>query len=318
MLTMPRILWVLLLAGSFAMPALAEDIASTGQSTAASTGVLSNVQKYATSNYLLWLTGPRTEALSGNKDGKGTNLTIFHFFTLGAKLSPEIKLNFTQPVTQLVNEEADQTKKKWQPTDPYLTLSDSKIFHSDRYAANLDGYLRYYIPISRGTSDAVNVGSARENGLGLVRIALNPSKTFLDGKLTFNGLVLGAYRFNKLSSQERFNRQTTESLKNSKIIPTTVRDDGYLILDPSVVYSVTKKVDVYVEWATGYLRHTTDGKWSSINHPDDGAYLSPGIYWNPTKKVSLNPYLSYQLGAPADARGLTKMDVGLQAQYTFL
>jgi len=66
----------------------------------------------------------------------------------------------------------------------------------------------------------------------------------------------------------------------------------YLILDPSVVYSVSSKVDVYVEWASGYLRHTTDGKWSSITPSTpaeaagDGMYVSPAFTGVPPRKFT--------------------------------
>jgi hypothetical protein len=315
-LKLPIIILGLLLSGAMAPLAHAEEAA--GQSTAESSGFLGKLQKYGFANYLLWAQGMRTEALSGNKDGTGTSLEFDHFLSAGAKLTPNISLKATYLAAQHIDELPESEKKQWQPQDPYFTLSHSKILSSDLYAANLEGYIRYYAPISRGTSDALNAGTARDGGLGTVRLLLGPSKTFLDGKLSLTGTVFGNYRFNQLSSSERLRRQTLESLKNSKITPTTVREDFYVVLNPSVAYAISSKVEVYIEWASGYLRHTTDGRWSSIGHPSDGAYLSPGVNWNPTKKIHLNPYLSYQMGAPADQHGLAKMDIGLQAQYSFL
>ena len=92
----------------------------------------------------------------------------------------------------------------------------------------------------------------------------------------------------------------------------------YVIFDPSISYSISPKVEVYVEWTPGYWRHTTDGKWSSTNHPTDGQYFAYGAYWNPTKKISVNPYLLYQISAAPKDRGLDKQDIGLLLQYTFM
>jgi len=35
----------------------------------------------------------------------------------------------------------------------------------------------------------------------MARIYLNPSKSFMDGKLTFNGALLANFRFNSMSSK---------------------------------------------------------------------------------------------------------------------
>ncbi len=310
-------MWGLLLSASLVLAAPVRAEETAGQSTADADQ--SFLQKYGKANYLAWLTGPRTEALSGNRKGGGTSLTLAHYFTVGAKLGQGFSLTATQPVSQYIDEEPESVKKQLQPGDPYLTLSHGKILHSDRYAMNLDGYIRYYIPVSRNTSDGLNSGMARDGGRGVTRVLLNPSKSFLDGKLTFNGLFFANFRFASNSPGERLRRQTLEFNKGAqKDAPSSVREDMYFVWDPSVVYSVSSKLDIYVEYATGYLRHTTNGKWSSINHPDDGQYVSPGVYWNPTKKIYLNPYLSYQLSAAPIDRGLTKMDIGIQAQYTFL
>lgn len=299
---------------ALAAPAIAEETA--GQSTADSSQ--SWIMQNGKLSYLGWLVGPRTEALSGNRLGGGTDLTLTHYFAVGANIGKGLTLKLTQAVDQYIDEKPEAEKKQLAPLDPYLTLSHGKILHSDRWAANLDGYLRYYIPVSRSTSDNLNAGTARDHGKGMVRVLLNPSKSFLDGKLTFNGLFFANFRFASNSPGERLRRQTVQAVKDSSITPSSVREDMYFVWDPSVVYSVSSKLDIYVEYATGYLRHTTNGKWSSSNHPSDGQYLSPGVYWNPTKKVYVNPYISYQLSAAPVDRGLTKMDVGVQFQYTFL
>jgi len=70
---------------------------------------------------------------------------------------------------------------------------------------------------------------------------------------------------------------------------------------------------MYLEYATGYLRHSTDGKWTSVAIPTM-ANTSLRYHLNPNKKLSVNPYISW---GPV-FQGLGKADLGLQVQYTFL
>lgn len=329
---------LLLTTGIFAsastLPAFADE--SSGEVASADTASTADAgknwfQKNGKASYLVWLQQMHTESLAGNRDGTGTNLDFDHFFALGARLNKQISLTATTYASQIIDE--DDKSRQWQVGDLYLTLSHNKLFHSDAHAFNLDGYLRVYLPTSRNTRDALNKGTARDAGRGAIRILFNPAKSWLDGKLTLNGLFYSNIRFNSMTPTERYDRGTRQAALDGETKPTSTREDMYVVLDPSLVYSVSSKVDIYLEWCTGVLRHTTEGitngkavagKWSSINHPSDGMYLSPGFYWNPTKKVSVNPYLSYQLSAVNDPSptkrrvSLTHADVGLQLQYTFL
>jgi hypothetical protein len=296
----------------------------------------------AHATYLAWLTGMHTEALNGDRDGTGQNLEFDHYVAINADLGHNFNLKLTNWAAQIIDE--DPASRQFQPGDPYLTLTNGKLLHSDRYAMNLEAYVRFYVPISRGTSDLQNKGTARDFGNGMGRVYLNPSKNWLDGNLTLNGAVIWNHRFSSMDPDVRLARGTRQNAADvsqgaaSPFTPVSYREDMYLVLDPSLVYSISTKVDLYVEWASGYLRHTTAGtiteggvnhpvaaKWSSINHPSDGMYLSPGVYWSPTKKVYVNPYLSYQLSAvhetgvasPKRRISIFNCDVGLQLQYTF-
>ncbi|MGZ3683917.1 MAG: hypothetical protein ACXVCI_08695 [Bdellovibrionota bacterium] len=332
----PFFLLGLMLVGSVfatALPALADSVAAA---TSTADTNQSWLAKNGKASYLVWMTGMHTEALNGNRDGTGQNLEFDHYLGLGAALPGGFSIKLTNWAAQVIDE--DPNSRQFSPGDPYFTLSHGKILHSDRYAANLEGYIRYYVPISRGTSDGLNKGTTRDYGMGMTRLYLNPTKSWLDGKLTFNGAVIWNVRWNKLSPDERLRRSTAQAALDGSTTPASYREDMYVVLDPSIVYSVSSKVDMYVEWASGYLRHTTSGtvtdaggnhpvaaKWSSINNPSDGMYLSPGVSWNPTKKLNVNPYLSYQLSAVHDTAvasvkrrvGLFNADVGLQLQYTF-
>jgi hypothetical protein len=88
-----------------------------------------------------------------------------------------------------------------------------------------------------------------------------------------------------------------------------------VVLDPTINYQISPKLEVYLEYATGYLRHQTSGHFvTNPRTPSDGQYVSPGLNWSPTKRIALNPYLSW---GPT-FRGLKNTDIGLQAQYSFL
>ncbi|MGZ3655331.1 MAG: hypothetical protein ACXVB9_04490 [Bdellovibrionota bacterium] len=303
------------------VPALAEEAStSTAENAAASSSFL---ERHGKANYLMWLTGPRTEALSGNKDGTGTNLMMRHYPTLGFKFNDDISLTATELMTQTYNDKTDLESRHFTVDDPYLTLDDAKLLHSETYGTNLDAYVRYYVPVSRASRDGFNTGylpsdtlAPNDAGNGQIRFYLNPTKTFLDGALTFSGAVLANVKLSRLSTEERIARQQTELLKNGGDLDTATgaRENAYIFLDPTVTYSVSSKVDLYLEYSTGYLHHSTAGSWTKLTDPNEGQYISPGINWAAAKKLNVNPYISW---GPV-FQGLTKADLGLQIQYTFL
>ena len=291
--------------------------------------------KHGKAYYLAWLTGPRTEALSGNKDGTGTNLEIRHYPTFGGKFNETLSLVFTPQFTQLYNVKPQAEQRHFTLDNPYFTLEDSKLWKNELYGLNLDAYLRYYLPTSRFTHDQNNVGylppdtlAPNDNGRGEIRLYLNPTKSFLDGKLTLSGAMLANLKLARLSGDERLARQQAkldDLTDNDTLVrqsegadlsftPTTAREDLYVFIDPVVTYSVTPKLDLYLEYATGYLHHDTNGHWTSTNHSVEGRYFSPGAYWAAAKGLSVNPYISY---GPV-FQGLVKADLGLQVTYTFL
>jgi hypothetical protein len=329
----PKLLWVLMLA-ALVLPNLQARAAEASAADADK----SWAQKYLAGYYLNWLTGMHTEALSGNRDGTGTNLEDDHFLAFGGRLAKNTKLMLTLWAAQNIDETTGDRNgaRQFQPGDPYLTLSQNKIVDLERYQFTLDGYLRFYFPTSLNTVNSLNKGTATDYGHGMVRVYLSPTKGWFDGKLTFQPNVFWNYYFNSMSPTERFNRSTTQAALDGSTKPSSVRSDMYLILDPILDYTINSKVDIYLEWASGKIRHYTsgvqtdasgthsvDGRWSSINHPTDGDYLSPGLNWAPTKKISVNPYLSYQLSGVNDSSAVKRRislfhaDIGLQAQYTF-
>ncbi len=312
----------LTLAGAFAL-----NPAARAEDAAASTSVWDSISKNAKASYLLWITGPRSESLSGNVSGGGTSLGATHYLGLGYSLGKGYTLRLTNVVAQVIDE--DDTNKPATISDPYLTLSLPPLIKLEQYAFAVSGYVRYYLPLSRSTQDGVNVGAKDDKGRGQFRIYLNPNKSFFDGALTFNFVNLFQFKFNANTPQERFDKATIQKALTGKgnlgsnVI--SYREDMYYVFNPSVAYAASSKLEAYVEWASLW-RHTTNGKWSSVDHPSDGQYISPGVNWTPTKKVLVNPYISYQLSAvnvkddPANGvkKGLDHFDIGVQLQYTFM
>ena len=301
---------MIITAALFALDAKADNSAAPAaaeSSTASSGGLFDTIKKNGSASYLAWLTGPNTQALSGNVDGSGTNLTITHFASIGYKLTDKMSLSLTQPVKQAIDDKPNNLENPWKFTDPYFTLSHSSLVKQNLGASvfNLNAYLRYYVPISRGTHDTNNKGDVNDTGNGTLRVLANPSFSFFDGKLSLNGQSFVNFKFASLTQQERACR----SGGNGE------REDLYVVLNPSVSYQVSDKLEAYVEYATGYLRHHNNGKFvTNPRTPGDGQYVSPGVNWSPTKRVLLNPYLSW---GPT-FQGLKNTDIGLQAQYSFL
>jgi len=83
-----------------------------------------------------------------------------HYFTFGGKLTEDISLTATQLGTQHYNEKTESEQKHLQWADPYVTLSHSKLLHNEEMGFNLEGYARYYIPVSRDTQDAETLDSS--------------------------------------------------------------------------------------------------------------------------------------------------------------
>lgn len=302
-------------------PARAEEAAAT------STSGWDTFTKNARASYLLWLQGMRSEALSGNRDGTGTSLVADHYAALGYNLGNNYSIRLTNLMRQTIDE--DPTNRPTEFLDPYLTLSKSKLVSVEKAAFAVDTYLRYYIPVSNGTINGKNRGVINDTGRGQLRVYINPNKSFFDGALTVAFATLTQFKFNSNTPQERFDKATIEKNKTGRgNLGTSVvsyREDMYFVFNPSVAWTASSKVEAYVEWAALW-RHTTNGKWSSVNHPSDGQYISPGINWTPTKKILVNPYISYQLSAinikdnptAGQKKGIEHFDIGLQMQYSFL
>jgi len=181
-----------------------------------------------------------------------------HYFTFGGKAHRRHLPNSTSWELSTTTKKPKASRNTSSGADPYVTLSHSKLLHNEEMGFNLEGYARYYIPVSRDTQDGLNSGFIAKDGgpndvsNGQLRLYVNPTKTFLDGKLTLSGATMMNFKFSRLSAQERFDRQTAEIAKHGddSVEAKSFREDAYLFFDPTATYSVSSKVDMYLEYAT--------------------------------------------------------------------
>jgi opacity protein-like surface antigen len=305
--------WAVLAAAMFTAPAAFADSSSTvvvptttvpATSTASAASPAVSITKNMRAFYEMWLRGMNTQALSGNVSGGGTSLAITHTFGVGYRLGSKWAIGLTQGFTQTIDEKPASEKDPWVANDPYLMVSNTSLYKNEKYGFNLFGYVRYYLPFSRASSQNVAKAARTDAGLGSVRLYLNPTKTWLDGKLTLNLVTLLQYRLASRSDADR-----AAANKGS-----SAREDWYFLFDPILAYTLNSWAEVYLEYATGYLRHSTDGHFTKLNDASDGQYVSLGSNLLVGKKLLLNPYLS----AGPVFRGVKNTDIGLIASYTFL
>lgn len=293
--------------------AFADSAASAPAGQSSSSNVLETLKKKVKLSYTAEILGATTKSLSGNSAGGGTNLIWNHYVGTGYRITKPLSINITQPFRQNIDEKPASVADPLVVNDPYLTLTHASLAGSEKYGTSLSGYVRYYMPLSRSTNRNAKVddnarvaaaGAPNDQGRGAVRVLLTPSKTFMDGALTLAGTTLVQYRIAKRSSAER-----------AALVGDPMRNDYYFLFNPSVAYQVSSKVEAYVEYATGALTHNTgDGNWTKMNDPDYGQYVSPGVNWQASKRLLVNPYFSM---GPV-FRGLKNVDIGLIAAYTFL
>lgn len=294
-----RILGLALAAALTTAPMAFADTTTTATSSATSSAP-APITKNMKAFYEMWLYGPNIQSLSGNVDGTGMNLNILHTFGVGYRLPDNWSVGLTQGFSQTIDEKARSEGDPWVANDPYVSLSNTSLWKDEKRGMNIYGYVRYYAPFSRATNQTADKAGVQDSGYGSVRFYLNPTKTWLDGKLTFNGVMLFQARLPKRSNAARMTANGQET-----------REDFYLLFDPILAYTLSSKLEVYAEWTTGYLRHKTDGSFGRIK---DNQYTSVGFNILVGKRMLLNPYAS----AGPKFRGLKNTDLGLIANYTFL
>ena len=287
MKTWKTLTWAPLALLALTATAHADSSAAAGASSSSSSNLLSTIRKNLKASVLVSTFGMSTQSLSGNTDGTGRNLNQIYYPSVSYKVHPKWSLSAAQPLQYVIDE--NPNTERLVVRDPYFTLSNGSIYKHEPMGINLGLTLRYYAPFSRATNRTVK--GLTDSGRGQFRVYVNPTKTFMDGALTLSGMTILHARLNESTRAER-------QAKNG----TTAREDYYVILNPSVSYDWTPKFSTYIEYASGYLRHRTTGgivgnpltgRWTKFNDPALGQYVGPGAYWVASKRVSVNPYISW-------------------------
>ncbi len=277
--------------------------ASAPATQSSSSNILQTLGKNVTATYQAWLTGPTVYGIDGgDANGTGTNLNILHYGIVGYKLGSKWKVSATQVFSQTIDEVPSAIVDPFVGTDPYLTFSNSSILKNERYGFNLSGYIRYYAPFSHATKAKVRAASAKDNGGGQVRLYVNPSKTWLDGALSFTAQSLLQYRIASRSDQARILANRSAN-----------REDMIFVFDPILAYAFNSKVEGYVEYAM-VMYHNTHKTSNSWGKWKDNDVVSLGANLQLTKQLLLNPYTE----TPPRMKEAKNTKLGLIAAYTFL
>ncbi len=276
---------------------------ATPSSSSSTSEFFGKVRKNLRGTYQNWFRGSTIRTLSGNTDGSGTNLLMTHYAALGYKLGSKWSMSMTQPFTQAIDEQPATSVDPFVAGDPYVTFTNSRVLHSDKYGTNLYTYLRYYAPFSRATNRNMNAASVNDAGRGQVRLYLSPTKTFLDGAVTLNLQTLFQYRIAARNNAER-------TLANGE----PYRNDLVFIFDPVLSWAPNETYEWYIEYAFD-MTHNTKGnilsKWTKWKAND---YFSPGVNIMVTKKLLVNPYLEIT----PKAKEFKNMGIGSNIVYYFL
>jgi hypothetical protein len=272
----------------------APEPAAAGQST--TSAVIKNIRERAKASYTLWVTGSSLESMDGKK-GAGSNLAVDQFARIGYKVSSKWTIGVTQHWTNTIRD-VSGNKENLVWNNPYITASNSSITKSTRYGTNLSGYVRYYAPFSKASAESV--GKRVDTKNGVIRVVLDPTKTFFDGKMTVSGAVYA-------------NRSLASAPPSAGVAE---QRDWRIYLYPRVSYEVSSNFQPYVAYFNDWEHVRLDknrnggGRWQSFN---DKHNLEIGFDWQPVAGLNVTPYLEY--GPTFVPRNST---VGLIAEYAFL
>lgn len=294
MFTKTKTLWVALMILTAPAMAQAESAASAPAASASSSSdFLQKIKSKTSASYVFQLAGPNlrsVSALSGSTvSNPGTHISILHVFSVGYKLSPDYKISVAQAFDHSINEEPQSAENdKFSSRDPYVTLSlPSYTSSNERF--NLGSYVRYYVPVSRLTRQTADSASPADAGRGAIRASIAPSYALINGKLNFSMESIFQYRLPLKNNAQRL-------AANGR----TSRDDFYFILDPVLAYTLTDKLEVYGEYTTARMVHSTgkgkiyEGKsWNKFNNRSaTGQSITAGLNWAASKKLLVNPTIS--------------------------
>ncbi len=274
----------LIIVALFALSAYAEDSTATASTSTSTTSFKQKYLKNVGASYTVELYGVGMQSLTGDLDGKGNSYNAIHYPSISYKFDrPGIKLSAAGQISQTFNKNRDADMVDF--LDPYLTVSKADLYKDEVRGISVLGYIRYYVPVSKGARESYQLAAkaANDQGNGKFRVLLAPTKTFLNGKAEFTFLTSYYYRLAKNSSAER-----------AALTGSPFRNDMYFYYDPQLAWNLSTKVQPYVEYVSGLLKHSTNGNWTrGRKHPSDGEYVGLGANFFPTKEISLTSELTW-------------------------
>jgi hypothetical protein len=222
-------------------------------------------------SYASLVTGPTLEHLDANKDGKGTDMGWRNYLNAGAELGNNWEASMGVEGRQYFRP-ADPKKpnrKDFEWRDPTVSLSRGKIVEAGAY--QLSAKLRYSIPMTEYNKS--NVGKTYDAGNGEINLGFNNSWRLRDGDWTLS-LPLDLYY--KIAEA-----------------PPAVREDYSARAKAIVAYRIAAKYATKVEYSTGYIRHSTNGKWSKLNDKLLGQEVLLAFNYFPIRNLTISPGLGW-------------------------
>ena len=105
-----------------------------------------------------------------------------------------------------------------------------------------------------------------------------------------------------------------DHLISSENAAPETRENFSVRTKPQFSYRFHPKFAARTEYNSGFLRHSTNGKWSKFSDRGTGHKLYTGVVYYPTKSLSLNP----SLGWGSENFRLNRTELSLYASYSFL
>lgn len=243
-------------------------------------------------SYSALLLGPNIQSMDGNLDGRGTNMHVRNYLSLGVDVAKDWEVDSGWEVRQYWRpvDPKNPNRSNLEARDPYLGLSRRNLIRTERFS--LGARARFFLPVSDYTK--AQVGKTYDSGRGALNVNISPYLRLLDGDLGISCTTEFWYNFDKAAAANRENYSVKAK--------------------PLVSYRFARKFAAKVEYNTGTIRHANNGKWSKLNDKGLGQKLYAGVTYYPNRNLSLNP----SLGWGSDTFRLNRAEVSLYASYSFL
>ncbi len=243
-------------------------------------------------NYGFLFLGPTVSHLDGNLDGRGTNMHMRNYFSVGYELTKNTELSTGIEVRQYwrPNDPRRPDRANLEARDPYLNIRQQRIIDAGTFT--LAARMRYFFAVSDWSK--ARLKTRQDSGNGTLNPTLYPSLSLADGDLRLS-CTIGAY------------------INLPKNAPA-IREDYSLEVIPTVAYRMSPKWSTRVRFDSGDMIHSTDGRWSKLNNRFTGHNVYAGVVFTPTRSLMLNP----ELGWGSDTFRIDQTELSLFASYNFL